>query len=233
LKIILPLAHVSFLVMSALVMSDYVLRADDAPETGDKFVIWIDQVGAYLLCLADEVTFGGPAAEGNGADVPLLANLSRRHATFMRSGERYVLLAHSPTQAGGRAVHDRVDLADGHDITLGGSVQFKFRLPSVMSGSARIEFVSDHRPARAADGVVLMDDTCLIGPGPENHIRCHCWPGSVLLFRRDGRLWCKSRDELFLGGRHAPEGGQLEPGVVVTGTDLRFRLESIPQGGRS
>ena len=48
---------------------------------------------------------------------------------------------------------------------------------------------------------------------------------SVLLFRREGRLWCKSRDDLFLGGKHAPEGGELEPGVVVTGTDIRFRIE--------
>jgi len=219
--------------MSALVMSDYVLRADDAPEPGQKFVIWIDQVGAFLLCLSETVTFGGPAAEGVAADVALLANLSRRHVTFVRSGERYLLVAHAPTQAGGRPVHDRVDLADGHEIALGSNVCFKFRLPSVMSGSARIEFVSDHRPARAADGVVLMDDTCLVGPGPENHIRCPGWPGSVLLFRREGRLWCKSRDELFIGGRHAPEGGELEPGVVVTGADLRFRLEAISQGGRS
>jgi hypothetical protein len=218
--------------MSALVMSDYVLRADDAPETGEKFVIWIDQVGAFLLCLNETVTFGGPAAEGVAADVALLANLSRRHVTFVRSGERYVLLAHAPTQVGDRPVHDRIDLNDGHEIALGGNVRFKFRLPSVMSGSARIEFVSDHRPARAADGVVLMHETCLVGPGPENHIRCPGWPGSVLLFRREGRLWCKSRDELFLGGRHAPEGGELEPGVVVTGPELRFRLEAVSRGER-
>jgi hypothetical protein len=71
-----------------------------------------------------------------------------------------------------------------------------------------------------------MDETCLIGPGAENHIRCPGWQQSVLLFRREGRLWCKSRDELFLGGKHAPVGGELEPGVVVTGTDIRFRIES-------
>jgi len=211
--------------MSSLATSDYLVGSSAPARSSEKFIVWIDQVGAFLLCLASEVTVGGPATEGARADVPLLANLSRRHATFVRSGERYLLLAHAPTQVAGRAVHDRVDLSDGYDVGLGANVRLKFRLPSVMSGTARLEFVSDHRPARAVDGVILMDQTCLVGPGAENHIRCPGWPQSVLLYRRDGRLWCKSRDELFLGGRHAPEGGPLEPGVVVTATDIRFRIE--------
>lgn len=206
-------------------MSDHLLGSNASLPGCEKFVVWIDRVGAFLLCLANEVTVGGPAGEGARADVSLLANLSRRHATFVRSGERYLLLAHAPVQVAGRTVHDRVDLSDGYDLALGANVRLKFRLPSVMSGTARLEFVSDHRPARAADGVILMDETCLIGPGPENHIRCSGWPHSVLLFRRDGRLWCKSREELFVGGRHAPDGGELEPGAVVTGTDIRFRIE--------
>jgi hypothetical protein len=212
--------------MSALVMSDYVLGSNASAKPSEKFSIWIDRVGVFLLCLKSEVTFGGPATEGKVADVSLLANLSRRHATFVRSGERYLLVAHAPVQVAGRAVHDRVDLSDGYEVALGANVRLTFRLPSVMSGTARLEFASDHRPARSADGVVLMDETCLLGPGAENHIRCAGWQQSVLLFRREGRLWCKSRDELFLGGKHAPDGGELEPGVVVTGTDIRFRIES-------
>lgn len=213
--------------MSALVMSNYVLGSNPPPSGGEKFVIWIDQVGAFILCLNSEVTIGGPATDGVSADVSLLANLSRRHATFVRSGESYVLRAHSPSQVAGRAVHDRVDLGDGYVLALGANVRLKFWLPSVMSGTARIEFLSDHRPAHAADAIILMDETCLVGPGPENHIRCPGWPHSVLLFRRDGRLWCKSRGELFIAGRHAPEGGELEPGSVVTGSDIRFRIEEL------
>ena len=212
--------------MSVLAMSDYILGSNPSSAAGEKFVLWIDRVGAFLLCLQSEVTVGGPAAEGRGADVSLLANLSRRHATFVRSGERYLLVAHAPVHVAGRVVHDRVDLSDGYDVALGANVRLKFRLPSVMSGTARLEFVSDHRPARAADGVILMDETCLVGPGAENHIRCPAWPHAVLLFKREGRLWCKSREELFVGGRHAPEGALLEPGAVVTGTDIRFRIEA-------
>jgi hypothetical protein len=208
-------------------MSDYILGTNPAPVPGEKFVVWIDQVGAFLLSVKNEVVFGGPAAEGGAADVALLANLSRRHMTIVRSGERYLLVAHAPTHVAGRPVHDRSDLADGYEITLGGSVRLAFCLPSVMSGTARIDFVSDHRPARAVDAVILMDDTCLVGPGAENHIRCRTWQNSLLLFRRDGKLWCKSRDALFVDGRHAPEGAELQSGSVVTGNDIRFRLEQI------
>lgn len=218
--------------MSTLAMSDYVLGSNPSPSCGEKFVIWIDQVGAFILCLNSEVTIGGPVSRGEGAegvsaDVALLANLSRRHATLVRSGESYVLAAHAPAQVAGRTVHDRVDLGDGYVLSLGTNVRLKFRLPSVMSGTARLEFLSDHRPAHTADAIILMDETCLVGPGPENHIRCPGWSQTILLFRRDGQLWCKSRGELFINGRHAPDGGSLQPGVVVTGADIRFRLEGL------
>jgi hypothetical protein len=160
--------------------------------------------------------------------VSLLANLSRRHATFVRSGERYLLEAHAPATVAGKPIFEQVDLNEGNDVTLGSAVKLRFRLPNAMSGSARIEFVSDHRPNKPADGVVLMHDTCLLGPGAENHIRCPGWPQAVLVYRRGNELWCKSREELFIDGQHAPTGGTLRPGSIVTGSEIRFRLEGAP-----
>lgn len=188
-------------------------------------MLWIDQVGAFLLCLGERVTVGGPAANA-AADIPLLANLSRRHATFVRSGEGFVLEAHAPAMVAGRAVHDRADLSHGNEIVLGPNVRLNFRLPTAMSGTARLEFASDHRPLQAVDGVILMHDVCLLGSAAENHVRCSGWPEAVIIFRRDGQLWCKSRGELFINGRHVPSGGELSSGAVVTGADFRFRLEA-------
>lgn len=188
-----------------------------------RYMLWIDQVGAYLLCLGERTTIGGPAAEAL-SEIPLMANLSRRHATFVRSGEGFVLEAHAPVTVGGRAVHDRADLSDGNEIALGASVRMRFRVPSAMSGTARLEFVSDHRPLRGADGVILMQDVCLLGAAAENHVHCPRWAESVVIFRREDRLYCKSRGELFIDGRHAPAGGELKAGSVITGGDFRFRI---------
>ncbi|MSR57149.1 MAG: hypothetical protein EXS05_05705 [Planctomycetaceae bacterium] len=207
-------------------MSDYLLGAPAVADRSQRFRLWIDRVGVFLVCLGDSITIGGPAADG-AADVSLLANLSRRHATLSRSGERYVIYAHAPVLIAGRPLHERADLCDGNELQLGGSVRLRFRLPCVMSGSARLDFLSDHRPAYAADAVVLMHDTCLLGPAAENHIVCPDWPQSLLLYRQGGALCCKSRDDLFIDGRHSPGGGELPPGTVVTATDIRFRLETI------
>lgn len=198
----------------------------EAPSAAaERYTFWVDRVGTFLVCLGDRVSIGGPAAEGRRAEVSLLANLSRRHVTIVRSGERYFLEAHAPATVAGRAVFERVDLNEENDVIMGSSVKLRFRIPNAMSSSARIDFVSDHRPSRASDAVILMQETCLLGPGAENHIRCPDWRQTVLVYRRGHALWCRSRDELFIDGQHAPAGGALLPGSVVTGNDLRFRLE--------
>jgi hypothetical protein len=192
---------------------------------GAKYVLWVDRVGSFLVCSGERISLGGPALDKAAADITLLANLSRRHATIVRSREGYLLQAHCPAMVTGRPVHEQTNLNDGYEIQLGDSVRLCFRLPTVLSASARLEFVSSHRPARRIDGVVLMDDTCLLGPGRENHIGCPNWPDSILLMRRDDKLWCKSRMEIFIDGRHAPAGGEIAPGSIVTGPDLRFMIE--------
>lgn len=195
---------------------------------GERFLLWIDRVGTFLLCTGERVSVGGPVSEPPAADVALLANLSRRHAEIVRSGEGYYVQAAATTSVAGRSVHERTNLADGNEIRLGDSVRLKFRLPTIVSGTARLEFVSDHRPAQVVDAVVLMDDTCILGPGADSHIRCPGWNQSVLLHRAAGQLCCKSRSDLYVNDKHAKESTPLADGAIVTGIDGRFRLEAVP-----
>lgn len=195
-----------------------------------QYLLWIDGVGTFLLCLSDRITIGGPTLDGptlgsSVADVALLANLSRKHVTIERSQDGYLLEAHSRTNVAGREVRDRTHLNDGYDIELGNGVKLRFRLPNALSSSARLEFVSDHRPAHSVDGIVLMADTCLLGPGNENHVQCPDWEGSVLLLRKEGTFWCKSRMDMFVDNQHASKEVPLNDGDIVTGPELRFRLE--------
>jgi hypothetical protein len=202
----------------------------DAVNNSGRYTLWIDGVGAYLICLGDRVSIGGPrhdrggSAEG-GADVALMANLSRRHATIVRSGGNYLLEAHAAVKVSDRLVETAAPLNNNYRIELGGSVRLRFRIPSVLSATAVLDFESDHRPAHSVDGVVLLDENCLLGPGRDNHIRCPDWSNSLLLFRKEGKFWCKSQSELFIGNRATGESGVIEPGDVVSGLDLRFRIE--------
>jgi len=194
--------------------------------TRDCYTLWIDGVGAYLLFLKDEVTIGGPARDNSPADVALLANLSRKHATIVRGGEGYLIEAHAPVQVSGRTVDDRTNLTNNHEIQLGSNVVLRFQMPSALSASARLDFVSDHRPTQSCDGIILMENTCLLGPGSDNHAQCHDWSESVVLFRKGDELWCKSRGDIFVDGTLVKEAAALRPGAVVTGLDMRFRLEA-------
>lgn len=203
------------------------MKSPTATDGTKRFMLWVDGVGAFLVCLAEEVTIGGPNGGGNGADVSLLANLSRKHATVVRTGEGYVFQPHAESRLAGRPLHDRAPLNNDYMIELAGCVRLQFRQPTVLSATAVLEFVSEHRPTHSVDAVLLMDETCLLGPGTDNHVRCPDWTETVVLFHRDGRFHCKSRADLFVDGDILQETTPLEAGAVVSGPDLRFRLEEI------
>lgn len=205
----------------------YQLESASSARSSERFMLWIDGVGGYWVGLCSRVTIGGPAHGGEAADLELLANLSRRHAALVRSGETYLLEPYSSARVAGRTIHEAVPLVSGYGIELGDGVHLTFRQPSVLSGTAVLEFASDHRPRQNVDGVVLMDETCLLGPGRENHIVCPDWPVSVVLFRRKGEFFCKSRGELFVSGQRLTDTRPMAPGDIVTGPDLRFRLEAL------
>jgi hypothetical protein len=202
--------------------------------------LWIDGVGCWLVCTKDRLTIGGPSATSSrddGADLKLLADLSRVHAAIERSGESYWLSGASAASVDGASVTERAVLRDQSQIALGpaGAVQLRFRQPNPLSLSARIEFVSGHRPVRRVDGIVMMEQSCLIGPGDDCHIVCPDWEQTVILFRRDGKLWCKAaRDQsaqsaaaqqLFVNGCEVAGDAGIRDGSVVTGPELRFRVE--------
>ena len=223
-------------VVTATAEPQKAVRANDR----GQWLLWIDGVGCWLVCTKDRLTIGGPSttssSEGS-ADLKLLADLSRVHAAIERSGESYWLSATSGASVDGTSVTDRALLRDQSQIALGtgGAVQFRFRQPNPLSLSGRVEFVSGHRPARRIDGIILMEQTCLIGPTDDCHIVCPDWEQTVILFRRDCKLWCKAArnevapsgdaQQLFVNGCEVAGDAGIRDGSVVTGPELRFRVE--------
>ena len=193
----------------------------------DRYMLWIDGVGGWQLCVGTEFLIGGPTQEGPPADICLMANLSRRHASLLRIGEDWFIHPHSSTVVSGRAVTGPTLLRSGDAISLAERVRLGFRIPSVLSGSALIDFESHHRPAHSVDGIILMSDNILLGPRKDHHISCPDWPEMVVIYTQDGVLRCRSKSPLSINGISVRDSAVLSDGTIVSGDDFRFRIERL------
>ncbi len=192
-----------------------------------RYMLWIDGVGAWQLCAGSQFLIGGPTLEHASADICLMANLSRRHATLQRTGEDWFIHPHQSTVVSGRAVTGPTLLRTGDAICLAERVRLGFRIPSVLSGSALIDFESHHRPVQTVNGIILMTDSVLLGPRKDYHICCPDWPELVVVYRQDGQLRCKSKAALKVNGERVRDSVVLNDGAIVSGEDFRFRVETL------
>lgn len=213
-----------------------------------RLLLWVDGVGGYLVCLNDDILVG-QAAPATTADLPILGDLSRRHAWIRRQGERYLVepcpLARPSGQArlpgqeslpsvtalriNGRLVTEPTLLYDGDELELGAGVKLRFAQPHVLSATARLDFVSRHRPQLRVDGVLLMAESCVLGPNLRNHVVCRDWKDDVVLYRHGGRLFCRAMDDIEIDGRLCEGRGELTGQSVVKGEDFSLALEGVRQ----
>ena len=195
------------------------------PGPSGRFLLWVDAVGGYLVCLNDRVTLGraGPDSQ---ADVPLLGDLARDHASLRRDGEGYVIHAQHPTFVNGQPVRT-APLRDGDVIRLGDTVELEFRQPSPVSSTARLTIVSRHRLPLAVDGVLLMAETCIIGPSSQAHVAAPGLGDPVVLYRQGSALWCRASGGFDVDGRPHVARGSLTLQSSVMGEGFSFSLEPL------
>jgi hypothetical protein len=203
-------------------------KADTVSERkpGKRIVAWIDAVGGFLVCLGDEVVLGQPAAD-DSVDVPFLADLSRRHAIIRRDGEAYVLTPLSRTTVDGQPVADSVVLRDKSLVKLGDAVELRFRKPHALSNTAVLELCSHHKTEPAVDGIVLMSESCILGPQPHSHVRCRDWASDLVLFRRGGELMCRTHAPVEVDGRTCVGQAALSGDCRIESEEFALSLEEI------
>ena len=197
------------------------------PMPTDRYMLWIDGVGAWQLCVGSQFLIGGPTLEDKSADICLMANLSRRHASLLRNGEDWFIHPHGLTVVSGRTVTGPTLLRTGDEICLAERVRLGFRIPSVLAGSALIDFESPHRPAHSVNGIILMTDSILLGPRKDHHVCCPDWPELVVIYNQDGVLRCRSKAILTVNGVRVRDSAVLNDGAIVSGDDFRFRIEKL------
>lgn len=201
--------------------------AGDAATAGSfgRYMLWIDGVGGYLVCLGPRLTFGHAFLDPH-VDIPLVADVSRLHATLTRDSEGYVLEAVRPVQVNGQTT-TRALLRPGDRVTLGTSCQFQFHQPVAVSGTARIDLVSGHRLPVAVDGIILMADTLVMDKVAQAHIVVPDLKQPVVLFRHKDGLGLRHSGRLSLDGEKAAERTLLPPHAVLHGEDIAFALEPV------
>lgn len=205
--------------------------ADPAPRAvagpSGRFLLWVDAVGGYLVCLDDSVLLGRAGAE-SVADVAVLGDLSRRHALVLRDadGSGYRVRAIQATFVNGKAVAE-APLVDGDVIRLGSTVEFEFRRPSPFSATARLRIVSRHRLPLAVDGVILMAETCIIGSNRQAHIAAPGLDGPVVLYRQGAGLCCRGPGHFEIDGHPGTGRAPITTRSSVQGDGYSFSLEPL------
>jgi hypothetical protein len=193
-------------------------------KSGQRFVLWIDAVGGYLVCRQNEVVLG-QASPGNQVDIPILADISRKHATIRREAEGYLIVPHGLVTVSGRTVEDSMLLRDGDEIGLGESVRLRFRRPHALSASARLEMLSRHKTQPSVDGIILMAESFILGPSMQNHVICRDWDDDVILFQAQEELYARTGNRFDINGTPHEDRGRIDYGSQVSGEDFAFYIE--------
>ncbi len=200
---------------------------DKSSATGERFFLWIDTVGGFLVCTGDTVVLGQPDQKGE-VDVPLLGDLSRKHAIIRRVGEGYLLEPLREVRVNGEPTGSAMSLADGALIELGEGVRLHFRRPHPLSATARLEFASSHRTQPKCDAVLLLADTCVLGPSTQSHVVCPDWKDEVVVCRQQGDLFCRTTGSIDIDGVACQGRARINTSSRVSGDDWTFSLESVP-----
>jgi hypothetical protein len=192
-------------------------------EPASQYLLWIDGVGGFLVCLSHRVTLGQANPESI-VDIPLLADISRHHATLQRDAEGYFLEAIRKVQVNGQPT-EKVLLRSADRVTLGSSCQMQFWQPVPVSASARLDLVSGHRFLHPVDGVLLMADTLLIGPGPQVHVVVPELTQPLVLYRNKASLAARWSGNLMINGQMHQGKGPLEAGSTLQTEQVTLALE--------
>jgi tetratricopeptide (TPR) repeat protein len=194
-------------------------------ELAPRYLLWVDGVGGYLICMGNRLVLGQAGLEGR-ADIPLVADIARLHAVLTRDTEGTVIEAMRDLRVNGRPV-TRALLRANDRLTLGATCQLQFRLPVPVSTTIRLDVTSGHRLPLALDGVLLMSETLLLGPGPQAHVVVPNLTQTIVLFRNKDGLGLRHTGKLTVDGQAQPERGLLGPHAVIASDEVTFALEPV------
>jgi hypothetical protein len=174
-----------------------------------RWRLWVDGCGGFLLLTGDRWSVGG-YSDQSVADVCVRSDWPREAGTIQRADSDYFWE--------GAGTADRRELiTDRQPIPIQGSAVITLLQPSPLSDSAVLAVSPPHRFDQHVDGVILVNETLLVGPTPDCHIRCRESSDRAVITRRGDRWLAKAG----LAGDFV----ELCPGQRMTLRTLAMTLE--------
>lgn len=189
------------------------------------FLLWVDGVGGFWVCLKDHVTIGQVSTETK-IDIPIQGDFHKSRLRLVRASDAYILKAFGQIRLDGDKLNDQVLLKDRHQIQIA-KAKINFRRPHPLSNTAILQFETRHRTMPWSDGILLMDSSIVLGPDRNSHIVCDDWKHQLVLFERDGGLYCTYNEPYEIDGSPCEGQAKLSLSSRIAGEDFSVSLETI------
>lgn len=202
------------------------LAAQPPQRSAASMLLLVDGTGSALIVRRDMVRIG----RGGGSqqmDVPMPADIQSHHADIVHNGDDYFLVAHGPVRVNQKPV-SKCLLRDGDRILLGSTTKLVFSRPSVKSETAVLRLADRNRLPQDVSVVVLLRDTCLIGPQESCHVRTREGEDRVLLYERDGQLLARRHSSNL---REKSAAFELLPSMPIEIGELRLTAKKYDARG--
>jgi hypothetical protein len=190
-----------------------------------RFFLWIDGVGAYLVCTGTRVSIGQATGDGP-VDVPLFADVSRIHASLSRDSECYIIEAGKAVTVNDAFV-ERTVLQSGDRINLGNACTMMFDAPVPGSLSSRLRLAGGRRLPMAVDGVLLMNDMLILGASESTHVQIPDLEKPLYILRQKDQLIVKWEGEFRVEGQRHDSRAALPRQGTVSSEQFAFAIEPV------
>ena len=156
-----------------------------APQSSvSRWRLWVDGCGGYLLMTGVQWSVGGLSCPSI-VDICVQADWPRLAGQISRQGADYFW-------QGQRAADQKILLTDGTQVPVDGSALMTLGKPSQLSDTAVLSLNGPHRFDQHVDGVVLVRETILVGPGSDCHLRCRDASDRVVLQLKGNQWYAKA-----------------------------------------
>jgi hypothetical protein len=188
----------------------------------NRSILWIDGVGGYLMLDRDDVLVG---QAGSLVDIAIVGDISRQAAVIRRRHSDYFIEPLQEMRVDDAPISSTQLLQSESLLQWGNRVKMRLVKSHPLSSTARLEMVSLHRFQPRVDGVLLLADSCILGPNSSCHVHCPEWSQDLLMYRQSGQWYFRTVTEVDVNG--SAQLGQIliTPGMRMRGSDFSLSIE--------